>query len=143
MYGYVPTRVRRFDVGPCARARPKSATLMHPLSSKSKFPDLTSRWMMLLECRYTIPRAVSAIHRKTCAAVMFCLRLCNTPYKEPLEQKSITRHRSGPVVHAPRNCTTCLCRKPHKTLSSRRKSSAACGCDGSNLSRFTATSVPW
>ena len=70
MYGYVPTSVSRFEVGPCALARPKSATLITPLSSSKRFPDLMSRCMMFLECRYTMPLAVSAIQRITCAAVM-------------------------------------------------------------------------
>ena len=75
MYGYVPTSVRRLDVGPCARANPKSATLITPESSRSKLPDLMSRWMIERLCRYIIPRHVSAIQRNTCAAVMFCRRL--------------------------------------------------------------------
>ena len=73
MYGYVPTSVSRLLVGPCALASPKSATFTTPLSSRSKFPLLTSRWMMF-RSRYH-PASVSAIQRNTCAAVMFPRRL--------------------------------------------------------------------
>lgn len=84
---------------PCGQAQPLfppqfCPTLARPYSSTSRLGDLTSRWMMPLLCRYSMPVAASAAMpnlecQVSCAAAAGCSRASlSTSYSDPRLQYS-------------------------------------------------------
>mmetsp|Transcript_42660 Transcript_42660/g.106160 ORF Transcript_42660/g.106160 Transcript_42660/m.106160 type:complete len:240 (+) Transcript_42660:908-1627(+) len=131
---------------------PKSVTLACCFPSSSTLAAFTSRWMMLLSCRYATPVATSSAMRQSsrgeialvgCPSALYS-RLCSRLCSEPPCRYSSTMAGKPCCMHVPRHVQIEGWRIWLRIFASCTKlRSASRHMPGSTLSTLTATNDPF
>lgn len=91
---------------PITRANPKSATTTVRSSFTKQFWEFKSRWIMSMECKYSIPAAMSLHIFTRLSQVKVIVKSCKKSFTVPPDIYSVTRFNFLSLYKTPINLST-------------------------------------